>query len=99
MNLQEKINLISRQTEEILTAEDLKKIKETAVGYFKEGLSIAYQCLGGNPKDLNFILGSDFYHNNDLYWQTLIEIAKNTSLSRMQRSITILGRKEDRKST
>ena len=157
MNLQEKINLISRQTEEILTAEDLKnllskntllkhyigfeisgkihlgtglvcmqkvkdfndagiqtnifladfhtwindklggdleKIKETAVGYFKEGLSIAYQCLGGNPKDLNFILGSDFYHNNDLYWQTLIEIAKNTSLSRMQRSITILGRKE-----
>ena len=73
---------------------DLENIKRVAVGYFKEGLSIAYKCLGGEPKDLNFILGSDFYHNNDLYWQTLIEIAKNTSLSRMQRSITILGRKE-----
>ena len=73
---------------------NLGNIKRVAVGYFKEGLSIAYKCLGGEPKDLNFILGSDFYHNNDLYWQTLIEIAKNTSLSRMQRSITILGRKE-----
>src|SRR3990167_9915664 len=73
---------------------NLENIKRVAVGYFKEGLSIAYKCLGGEPKDLNFILGSDFYHNNDLYWQTLIEIAKNTSLSRMQRSITILGKKE-----
>lgn len=157
MDIQEKINSISRQTEEILTAEDLKnllsknaplkhyigfeisgkihlgtglvcmkkvkdfadagikthifladyhtwindklggnleKIKEIAVGYFKEGLSVAYKCLGGNPKDLNFILGSDFYHNNDLYWQTLIDVSKNTSLGRMQRSITILGKKE-----
>lgn len=73
---------------------DLKIIKKTAVGYFKEGLSVAYQCLGGNPKDLNFILGSEFYHNNDLYWQTVLEVSKNTSLSRIQRSISILGRKE-----
>lgn len=73
---------------------DLENIKKIAVGYFKEGLSIAYKCLGGNPKDLNFILGSEFYHNNDLYWQTILEISKNTSLSRMQRSISILGRKE-----
>jgi len=157
MNINEKLNLISRQTEEILTIEDLKDllsknallkhyigfeisgkihlgtglvcmqkvkdfadtgvkvnifladyhtwindklggdleiIKKTAVGYFKEGLSIAYRCLGGNPKDLNFILASDFYHNNDLYWQTVLEVSKNTSLSRMKRSITILGRKE-----
>jgi len=73
---------------------DLNKIKEVAVGYFKEGLSAAYKCLGGNPKDLNFILGSEFYHNNDLYWQTVLEVSKLTSLSRMQRSISILGRKE-----
>ncbi len=157
MNINEKINLISRQTEEILTEEDLKNlfsknvslrhyigfeisgkihlgtglvciqklkdfadagvktnilladyhtwlndklggdlknIKKIAVGYFKEGLSVAYKCLGGDPKDLNFILGSDFYHNNDLYWQTVLEISKNTSLSRMRRSISILGREE-----
>jgi tyrosyl-tRNA synthetase len=157
MNMEHKFNLISRFTEEILTAEDLKfflksgeklnhyigfeisgkihlgtglvcmqkvkdfadagikvhilladyhtwindkidgdlgTIKKIAVGYFKEGLSAAYKCVGGNPKDLNFILGSDFYHNNDLYWQTLLEVSKNTSLSRMQRSISILGRRE-----
>lgn len=157
MNIQDKINLISRQTEEILTPEDLKNslsknvslkhyigfeisgkihlgtgiacmqkvkdfadagvevnilladyhtwindklggnlenIKKAAVGYFKEGLSVAYKCVGGNPKDLNFILGSEFYHNNDKYWATLIEVAKNTSLARMKRSITIMGRSE-----
>lgn len=157
MNINEKLNLISRQTEEILTAEDLKDllsknaslkhyigfeisgkihlgtglvclqkvkdfadagvkthilladyhtwindklggdletIKKNAVGYFKEGLRIAYKCLGGNPKDLNFILGSEFYHNNDNYWATLIEVSKLTSLSRMKRSITVMGRKE-----
>lgn len=73
---------------------NLENIKKVAVGYFKEGLSVAYECVGGNPKDLNFILGSDFYHNNDKYWVTLIEVAKNTSLSRMKRSITIMGRSE-----
>lgn len=74
---------------------DLSVIKKTAVGYFKEGLLLAYKCLGGNPKDLNFILGSEFYHNNDLYWQTMIDVSKNTSLARIKRSITIMGRKEN----
>src|SRR3989344_7654953 len=73
---------------------DLENIKKIAVGYFKEGLSVAYKCLGGNPENLNFILASDFYHNNDKYWPTVLEVSKNTSLSRMKRSITILGRKE-----
>ena len=157
MNIKEKINLISRFTEEILTSEDLEfllsknvslkhcigfeisgkihlgtglvcmqkvkdfkdtgvevnilladyhtwindklggdldNIKKAAVNYFKEGLNAAYECVGGNPKDLNFILGSDFYHNNDKYWATLIEVAKNISLARMKRSITIMGREE-----
>ena len=50
---------------------DLEIIRKVGVGYFKEALSIVYKCLGGNPADLNFILGSEFYHNNDLYWQTM----------------------------
>lgn len=74
---------------------DLEAIKKSAVGYFKEGLSIAYKCIGGNPKDLNFVLASDFYHNNDKYWETVLEVSKHITLSRMKRSITILGRKED----
>jgi len=157
MTIEQKLNLIKRNTEEILTEEDLKKllesgepirhyigfeisgkvhlgtglvcmqkvkdfmdagvdclifladwhtwineklggdfemIKRVAVGYFKEAMSAAFQCVGGNPGKLNFKLGSDLYHGNDSYWETLIDVAKHVNLSRMQRSITILGRKE-----
>ncbi len=69
-------------------------IKKIAVGYFKEGLKVSLKCFGGNPDKLKFVLGSELYHNNDDYWATMIEVCKNTSLARMMRSITILGRKE-----
>jgi tyrosyl-tRNA synthetase len=69
-------------------------IKKIAVGYFKEALKASLKCAGGNPEKLKFVLGSDLYHNNDLYWTTVIDISKNTSLSRILRSITIMGREE-----
>jgi len=72
-------------------------IKKFAVGYFKEGMKASLKCVGGNPRKLKFVLGTKLYHNNDLYWMTFIEVSKNTSLSRMQRSITILGKKESDK--
>ena len=70
-------------------------IKKVAVGYFKEGMKASLKCVGGNPEKLKFVLGSDLYHNNDVYWATVIDVSKHTTLSRMQRSITILGRKEE----
>jgi tyrosyl-tRNA synthetase len=73
---------------------DMKVIQEIGVPFFKEALIAAYKCVGGNPKDLKFVLGSELYHNNDAYWQTVIEVSRNTTLARMQRSITIAGRKE-----
>lgn len=69
-------------------------IKKFAAGYFKEGMIASLKCVGGDVKKLNFVLGSDLYHNNDLYWLNVIDVSKNTTLSRMKRSITILGRKE-----
>jgi len=69
-------------------------IKKIAGGYFKEGLKASLKCFGGNPDKLKFILGSDLYHNNDSYWATMVDISKNTTLARMMRSITIMGRKE-----
>ena len=69
-------------------------IKKIAVGYFKEGMKASLKCVGGNSNKLSFVLGSDLYHNNDLYWTTLIDISKNINLSRIRRSITIMGRKE-----
>jgi len=73
---------------------NLDAIKKVAVGYFKEGMKASLKCAGGDPNKLKFVLGSDLYHNNDLYWLNVIDISKNTSLSRMMRSITIMGRKE-----
>jgi len=69
-------------------------IKKIAIGYFKEGMKASLKCVGGKPEKLKFVLGSDLYHNNDLYWATFVDISKHTSLSRILRSITIMGRQE-----
>ncbi len=73
---------------------DRETIKKVAGGYFKEGLKASLKCVGGDPDKLKFVLGSDLYHNNDDYWATVIEISKYTTLARIRRSITIMGRKE-----
>jgi tyrosyl-tRNA synthetase len=73
---------------------DINKIREVAIGYFKEGLKAGLLCVGADPEKVQFSLGSELYHNNDEYWETVIDVCKNTTLSRMQRSITIMGRKQ-----
>jgi len=73
---------------------DREIIKQVAVNYFKEALIAAYKCVGGEPSDLKFVMGSDLYHKNDKYWETVIDISKNITLGRIERSITIMGRKE-----
>ncbi len=72
---------------------DLKKIQKVAGNYFKKALSVSLELVGGNSQKIDFVLGSDLYHHNDLYWQNFIKIAKNTTLARVQRSIDIMGRK------
>lgn len=73
---------------------DKEIIKKIGVEYFKEGFLKLYECLGGNPKDLNFVIGSELYDKNNKYWETVIDVSKHTSLARMRRSIAIMGRKE-----
>jgi tyrosyl-tRNA synthetase len=73
---------------------DRDKIRRVANGYFKEGLKASLAAIGGDPDTLNFVLGSDLYHNNDRYWETLVEVSKNTTLNRILRSISIMGRTE-----
>lgn len=74
---------------------DREVIKEIAGGYFKEGMRISIQIMGGDPEKVKFILGTDLYHNNDDYWATVIDVSKNTTLNRNLRSIDIMGRKEE----
>lgn len=73
---------------------DMETIKKVAGGYFKEGLKASLKCWGGDPDKVKFVLGTDLYHNRDDYWATVIDVSKHTTLARMMRSITILGRKE-----
>ncbi|MBF6600777.1 MAG: tyrosine--tRNA ligase [Dehalococcoidia bacterium] len=73
---------------------DRETIRRVAVGYFQTGLSAAFRACGGDPSQLEFVLASELYHHNDDYWATLIDVSKSTTLARMQRSITIMGRKE-----
>ena len=72
---------------------DLETIGKIAGGYFREGMKASLECVGGS-KEIDFVLGSELYHNNDEYWQTVIDISKNITLARTMRSITIMGRKE-----
>lgn len=73
---------------------DLNLIQEVAVGYFTEAMKASFICVGGDPAKLKFMLGTELYHNNNAYWQTVMEIAKHVSRSRIKRSISILGREE-----
>jgi len=69
-------------------------IQKIGVSYFKEGFKKCYELVGGNPQDLKFVLGSKLYHNNDEYWQTLVDVSKNLTLSRVMKSSTIMGRQQ-----
>ncbi len=73
---------------------DRETIRRVAMGYFREGFRATFLAVGGDPSKLEFVLASELYHQNDDYWATLIDVSKNTTLARIQRSITILGRKE-----
>jgi len=74
---------------------DLSVIRKVAGGYFKEALKQSLKLVGGDPDKLNFMLGSELYERKGLeYFETLLKVSMNTSLSRIRRSITIMGRKE-----
>src|SRR5919108_4052547 len=73
---------------------DPATIRELATGYFAEGMKASMLCVGGDPEGVRFVLGSDLYRQVDDYWATVVEVGKHTSLARMQRSITIMGREE-----
>lgn len=73
---------------------DREKIRQIGLGYFQEALAASLAAIGGNAEKLDFVLGSDLYHHNDQYWETLVEVSKNTTLNRIVRSISIMGRSE-----
>ncbi|WP_221289256.1 tyrosine--tRNA ligase [Stygiolobus caldivivus] len=151
MSVEEKINLIKRNTEEIVTLEELKKKLEEGtklkgyIGFEPSGLfHIGWLIWGQKVKDLveagvemsllvatwhawiNDKLGGDLerihlageyavdvlnsygvdmskvrvvyaedFVKDPNYWALVIRVAKNTSLARMKRALTIMGRKAE----
>ena len=73
---------------------DREVIRRVATGYFAEGLGAALTCVGGDPTGVEVVLATEFYQHDDDYWATVIEAGKNTTLARIQRSISIMGRNE-----
>jgi len=73
---------------------NMEVIKGVGAAYFKECLTAALKCVGADLNKVKFVLGSELYHNNDLYWATMIDVSKCSSLARILRSITIMGRQE-----
>ncbi len=67
---------------------DLQKIQDVALGYFKH----AFVSLGLAEDKVDYVLASKIY--DDDYWKTVLDIGRNTSINRILRTITIMGRKE-----
>lgn len=70
----------------------LETSQKMARDYFAEGMQAAYLCLGGDPQSLIFKQGSEIYTEKPDFWATTIKVAKATTISRMMRSTTIMGR-------
>lgn len=67
---------------------DLEKIREIAKGYFKH----SFISLGLDESKVDYVLASDLYDSE--YWKLVLKISKDTTINRMLRCITIMGRKE-----
>lgn len=70
----------------------LETASKMAREYFAEAMKAAYLCIGGDPETLIFKQGSELYKEKPDFWATTVKVAKATTISRMLRSTTIMGR-------
>ena len=67
---------------------DLEKIQRTAKGYFKS----AFVSLGLEEGKVDYVLASELYDKD--YWKEVLRISKDTTMQRMLRCTTIMGRSQ-----
>lgn len=64
-------------------------------GYFAEAIRACFMTVGGDPSKLDIRLASSYYSKNPMeYLETVANVMKHTSQSRLQRSISIMGKKQ-----
>lgn len=66
---------------------DMEKIK-MAGEYFE----LAFRTMGADGPKVEYLWGSDIVDSSD-YWLKVVKVAKNSTLTRMKRTLPILGRK------
>lgn len=71
--------------------------KETAAkigkGYFTEAMKACLLAVGADVDAVEFRLASEWYAKDAMkFWETVLDVTKNTTLARMQRSISIMGK-------
>jgi tyrosyl-tRNA synthetase len=59
-----------------------------------EYIKDCFYAFGVDSKDLHFVYATDIL-DNMVYWEKVLRISKKSSLSRIKRTLTIMGRKED----
>jgi tyrosyl-tRNA synthetase len=69
---------------------DLDKIQKIGEGYFKH----AFVSLGLDEGKVEYKLASKEYEKHPEFWADTLRIAKDTTMNRMLRCVTIMGRKE-----
>lgn len=67
---------------------DLEKIQAVAEGYFKH----AFISLGLTEDKVDYLQASKVY--DDEFWKMVLDIGRNTTINRILRTVTIMGRKE-----
>lgn len=67
---------------------DLEKIRKVAEGYFKH----AFISLGLTEDLVQYPLATKLYNSD--YWKDVVKIMRDTTMKRMLRCLTIMGRKE-----
>ena len=67
---------------------DIDLIRKVANGYFKH----AFVSMGLDESKVDYVMASDVYNQD--YWSTVIRIGNNSTISRVKRAMTIMGRKE-----
>lgn len=74
---------------------DLSTIRRVAGGYFKEALKVSLRIAGGDPDKTAFLMGSEVYEKLGIeYFTNVVKVSMETTLSRVRRSVMILGRRE-----
>jgi len=62
-------------------------------GYFTESLKACFASVGGDADQIEFRLASDWYGRHGLeYINTLVQVSKHITESRIKRSISIMGK-------